>query len=134
MADNTKLNIDDYAKIMQDTDNHAIEIDKYLAQISDEKDPNKRFSTLKRFFTERITRELYQNMDLIHSISTTPEQFKKIYLTIAKSIFLNLIVAVDVLSVEKTTDVNKDSRNISIDDLFKTSQYTICEAYCQAKN
>lgn len=88
-------------ELLQNNFNYAIEPNKYLEKIKQETDKEIRFNILKKYFTENITKNIYQNMDLLHSTKTDFDQFKNMYIMIAKDLFLNILLAVDTLVAER---------------------------------
>ena len=106
---------------MTDRINHALEPSKYLEEIRNETDREIRFTILKKFFTEKITRDVYQNMDLLQMTSKEDfDEFKKMYIIIAKNIYLNLLMAVDCL-VSERKEYKLSPSDTKIDmDFFRT--------------
>lgn len=94
--------------------NYALEPNRYLEKIKNESDPNKKQNELKKYFAERITKSLYQNMDLLYMVHIDSHQFKKIYSMIGKDLFINILLALDTLGAKNDT-IEKE--------------YTICESY-----
>ena len=101
--------------------NYAIEPNKYIEQLKNETDQEKKFNLLKKYFTESITKKLYQNMDLLYAMNVDFEQFKNMYVMISKDLFLNVLLAVDTLVTERkkyvldTSKINITSSLVEID-------------------
>lgn len=123
-----------YEKILNDTLNYAIESNEYLEQVKNEIDQEKRFNLLKKYFTEKITKNLYHSMDLLNTAQTDFNQFKNMYILIAKDLFLNIILAADTLIGEKHSyhlntshiDICGDINDI---DNNTNNEYSICRSY-----
>lgn len=103
---NTNINIDidredNYKKLINNTLNNALIPDNYLQFVKNETDREKRFIILKKYFSENITKCLYQNMDLLNAIETDFEQFRNMYMMIAQNLFINLLLAVETLVTER---------------------------------
>lgn len=90
-----------YDKIMHDTINYALLSDKCLEIIKDESDMDKRFELLKKYFVENITKNFYEKMDLLNMIETNFDEFKKMYIIVAKNLFSNISFAVQILVSQK---------------------------------
>ena len=60
--------LNDYNKIMTNKLNNALIPNVYLELVTDEMDKTKRYHILKKYFTENITKNLYQNMDLLATV------------------------------------------------------------------
>jgi hypothetical protein len=132
-----------HQKLIEDNVNHAIEQNSYLAQMYKETDKEKRFRLLKKYFTENITSNLYQKMDLLYSSEADFDHFKDMYFMVGKFLFMNILLATDTLVNEKgkykldlnqaqVTNVTANARTIPqyIDDLDGDSpEYSICETY-----
>jgi len=99
--------------------NYALEPNKYLEKIKNETDPIKKQIMLKKYFTERITKSLYQNMDLLHAMDADFDQFKKMYSMISKDLYINILLAVNTLTIV----------NDSFDTTETDNEYSICESY-----
>jgi len=110
---------------MLDNINHALEPNLYLELVKNETDKEKRFMILKKYFTENITRQLYQNMDLLHATDIEFEQFKNVYLLIAKDLFMNILLAADVLGSERQCYRLDNFISKPIDT---ENEYSICES------
>lgn len=142
------MQTNNYEKIINDTSNYAIETNKYLEQIKVETDKEKRFNLLKKYFTENITKNLYHNMDLLNTAQIDFDQFKNMYVLIAKDLFLNILLASDTLISEKhaycldtsqidacdniislESDFPKSSSSISISKDDSDNEYSICQSY-----
>lgn len=114
-----------YHKIVNDSTNYAIESNVYLEAIKNEDDSEKKYMMLKKYFTEKITRNLYQNMDLLFATKTNMEEFAKMHKMISKDLQMNMLLAVDTL-----VDVRKIYK---LDPIISTydkmnNKYTICES------
>lgn len=127
-----------YHKLMEDDLNHALQPNIYLEEIKNETNREKRFNILKKYFTENITKNVYQNMDLLNTTQTDFNQFKNMYVMIAKDLFLNFLLAVDTLVAERqcyTLDTSKIDICNNIFGSTTTEQsddqneYSICESY-----
>jgi hypothetical protein len=94
--------------------NYALEPNQYLEKMKNESDPIRKQMELKKYFTERITKSLYQNMDLLYTMRADSDQFRKTYSTVSKDLFINILLAVDTLSTNNDT-IEKE--------------YSICESY-----
>ena len=143
----------DYHKLMTDDINYALEANIYLNKIQHETNKEKRFQILKKYFTEAITKNLYQNMDLLNSTLMSPlftsknndnqadqaelkdfSQFKSMYVMIAKDLILNVLLAVNTLVTERGI-YNLDSKNVGIlsniigqtNSECVENEYSICE-------
>lgn len=124
----------DYNKLMADDTNHALESNVYLDEIQKETDKEKRFQILKKYFTETITKNLYQNMDLLNASSTDFKQFKSMYIMIAKDLIINMLLAVNTLVSERGI-YNLDPEDIDIlsnivgltNSECEENEYSICE-------
>ncbi|XWV25217.1 putative ORFan [Tupanvirus deep ocean] len=131
--------MNNYEKVMQDDINHALEPNKYLELVKNESDKEKRYNILKKYFTENITKNVYQNMDLLYSSQANFDQFKNMYVMIAKDLSLKVLLAVDTLVSERgsyqldLSEINSYN-NIFQPDLFDKSiksddEYSICQSY-----
>lgn len=132
-----------YEKLMNDTSNYAIETNEYLEQIKVEIDKEKRYNLLKKYFTENITKNFYHNMDLLNTAHTDFEQFKNMYILIAKDLFLNILLATDTLIGEKHSchlntsqiDICGDVIDVEhntdqkINSDICNNEYSICQSY-----
>lgn len=125
-----------YSKLMTDNINYALIPNCYLEEIKKETNREKRFNLLKKYFVEKITTNLYQNMDLLHSTQTDFEQFKKMYLMIGKDLFMNILLAIDSLLIERGTyeldklySVNVPMCMITDSNMDSDNEYSICESY-----
>lgn len=108
-----------FDQLMADDLNYALEANSYLEEIKRETDKEKRFKLLKKYFTEKITRNLYQNMDLLYATDTDFEKFKSMYLMVAKDLFLNVLLAADTLISERGVyELDPTSMNGMCDSLF----------------
>ena len=141
-----------YHKIMSDNLNYAISPNLYLELVKDETNKEKRFLILKKYFTENITKNVYQNMDLLDASRADFEQFKKMYIMIAKDLFLNILLAVDTLVSERKCyelDISTDilgpplqNNSIPWTDSVPLTQcndsteneFSICESYLTSTN
>jgi hypothetical protein len=113
----------------ESTINYALEPNTYLEQFKNERDHQKKQLALKKYFTERITKILYQNMDLLHATNADFEQFKRMYLMISKDLFVNVLFAVDTLVTENGISFT-DNIDITESNLFsEPNEYSICESY-----
>jgi len=115
----------------ESTINYALEPNQYLEQFRDEIVPEKKLIALKKYFTERITKNLYQNMDLLHATNADFEQFKKMYLMISKDLFINILFAADTIATENGFDIsdNITSQIHTSSTQTRESEYSICESY-----
>lgn len=126
-----------FDQIMNDHNNYALEPNSYLELVKHENDKNKRYQLLKKYFTENITKNFYQNMDLLNASHVGFEQFQNMYLMISKDLTLKLLLAINILSSEKET------YDLCVDDI-KTAllnhkenemeMYSICKSYLENKN
>jgi hypothetical protein len=123
----------EYHKLIKDDINYALKPSFYLEQLKKETNKEKRFNMLKKYFTEKITQDLYQNMDLLFATTTDFEQFKKMYLMIARDLFMNTLLAVDTLVEEKgnyqldLSSVKSMTKSNSLSN--EASEYSIVESY-----
>lgn len=127
--------MDNYHKIINSNTNYALYPNIYLDQLQTEPDRKKKFNILKKYFTETITKQLYQNMDLLHSTNMDYEQFKDIYLLIAKDLFMNVLLALDILATEHCAARSKEISNsiVPITNKKRYNEYTICESYIKSQ-
>lgn len=123
------------SNLLVDDTNYALEPNVYLEKIKNETNREKIFQILKKYFTENITKNLYQNMDLLNTTPTDFEQFKSLYVMIAKDMVMNTLLAVTILVKERNIyELNADNINVfnSIVGITNTEQeeneYSICEA------
>lgn len=127
-----------FNELMQDELNYALEPNIYLEEIKKESDKEKRFKILKKYFTENITKTIYQNMDLLSASQANFDQFKNMYIMIAKDLFLNILLAVDTLVAERQC-YKLDISQINVcDNIYGTmsdkensdeNEYSICHSY-----
>lgn len=124
-----------YHKLIQDNLNYALEPNKYLDEIKNEDDKEKRFNILKKYFVENITKNIYQNMDLLQTVQTNFDKFKHTHNVIGNDLFLNILFAIKILVAERQgyqIDISKinicENLSKSIDD-ENNNEYTICESY-----
>lgn len=135
----------------------------YINQIKNESDINKRFILLKKYFAYSITKNIYEKMDLLYTTNMTYEQYRNMYVLIAKEIYLNILLAVETLVNERgiysldmsdlgitkndLTEIKtnaKSSKNIEIinnhqqtnlnNNNNNPNEYSICESYILSKN
>lgn len=122
----------DYYRIINDDTNYALEPSSYLEQLKNEPDGEKKFKLLKKYFVEKITRGLYQNMDLLNTTQADFEKFKNMYLMIARDLFMNTLLAVDTLAPERGAHVpfyfGPGSAKTDPDN-----EYSICESYISSR-
>lgn len=138
-----------YNNLIADNINYALEPNIYLENLKKESDKEKRTNILKKYFSENITKNFYQNMDLLYAADANFDQFKNIYGMVAKNLFMNVLLAVDTLVAErKTYDLNKTKINIDDVILFCSennadsdeesgttqSEYSICESHIDRKS
>jgi hypothetical protein len=108
-----------FEKLTKDQLNYAIESSAYLDQLSIETDPENRYQLIKKYFTEKITKSLYQHMDLLQSSTISGEKLKSIYELIKKDLNMNITMAINVLSSERKMEDEPDN------------EYSICQSYCR---
>jgi hypothetical protein len=140
--------VSDYHTLMSNDLNYALEPNAYLEQIKNETDKEKRYQILKKYFTEKITRNLYQNMDLLYSTQVNVEQFQHIYTMVEKDLFMNILLAVDTLISEGGINKSEYGFNSTVTNntgyantgyantgyantgyANTTDEYSICESY-----
>lgn len=135
--------MNNYHKIMQDELNYALLPNIYLEEVKKETNKEKRFNLLKKYFTEHITKNLYQNMDLLNATQIDFDQFKNMYVMIAKELFLNILLAVETLVNEKqhyrldTSQIDVcnnilGSTSEQYDD--RENEYSICQTYLETSH
>jgi hypothetical protein len=94
--------------------------------MNDKPNNEKNFGILKEYFTENICRDLYQSMDLLNSTQTDFDQYKNMYVTVAKDLVFKVLLAVNTLVAERqyghTNQI--DTKN----------KYSICQSYLLKKN
>ena len=105
-----------------DNVNYAIEENEYLSRINSEKNPDKRFELLKRYFTENITKNVYMKMDLLNS--ATEDGFKDMYYTVGKFLFMNILLAVETLVSEKGT-YKLELKQDNINEVLKVAKLPV---------
>ncbi len=133
--------LNDYNKIMTNKLNNALIPNVYLELVTDEMDKKKRYHILKKYFTENITKNLYQNMDLLATVKTDFAQFKHMYIMVARELFLNFLLAVETLVAERGcykldhTKINVDANIVGFttDKNLSTDEYSICQSYLQSQ-
>lgn len=126
-----------FDQIMTDNLNYALEPNSYLELVKNETDKNKRYHLLKKYFTENITKNFYQNMDLLNASQIGFEQFKNMYIMIAKDLTLKLLLAINILSSERESyDLDFDDIKMSLLDNNETGvdMYSICKSFLTNKN
>ena len=143
-----------HQRLMKDDINHAIEQNTYLAQIESETDKEKRFNLLKKYFTEGITTNLYQKMDLLYSSQTEFANFKDMYFMVGKFMFMNILLATDTLvntkgkyklelDQDRVNNIATNSRevprpvrqdNVEQSDADTDIEYSICASYLKNKS
>lgn len=126
---------------MTDNTNHAILSNEYLDFVKKETDKEKRFNILKKFFVQDITKNVYQNMDLLNALQTDFDKFNNMYTLIKKDLILKVLLAVDTLVSERQC-YQIDLSEINIyDNIFTNgtsstdneNEYSICESYIGRK-
>lgn len=117
-----------YYELIKDDLNYALESNKYLDETKKEADKEKRFNILKKYFVENITKNIYQNMDLLQTVQTDFDKFKHMYRMIGNSLFLNILFAVEVLTTEKKCYQIDLPEPIHTEGV-SNNEYTICESY-----
>ncbi len=80
---------------------HVLKTNKYLEIIKNESSKKKRFTILKKFFVENICNNFCQNMDLLNSLQPDFEKYQKIYVLIAKELYLKVLFAAETLIHER---------------------------------
>jgi len=129
-----------YDKLVNDNLNRALEPNVYLEEIKNETDKEKKFNILKKYFTENITKNIYQNMDLLNNTPSNFDQYKKTYTLIAKDLFFNILLAADTLINEKQvyeldiSKVNIQNNNFNITHNEPCNEYSICESYIRSNH
>lgn len=104
--------------------NYALERNAHLDILKYVNEKDQRFEILKKYFTEKITKDIYQNMDLLYAASADFDQFKNMYMLISKDLYMNIFLAVNILSTERGI-----STNIITDTSETNDEYSICHSY-----
>ncbi len=124
-----------YNDLMLDNTNHALLPNEYLDYFKNETDKDKRFEILKKYFTEDITKNVYQDMDLLNTQKIESEKFNNTRAIIKKHLILKILLAVNTLVSERQYyDINlaaitSNSKIFGSESIASDNEYSICQLY-----
>lgn len=126
---------------MEDHANYSLEPNIYLEMIKTETNEQTRLDLLAKYFTERVSKNFYHNMDLLNNLENDSNGFISNYELIKKDIFNNIIIAIQKIAEEKGT--LDDELKIQIDNYVADrvqnprstididNKYSICDSIMQ---